>query len=229
MNSNDEPVELDLLAGYRAWSQVYDSEYNPLIAVEKREVERILRGLSFADVLDAGCGTGRWTLRLAQFGASVVGLDQSPEMLQVAEAKARAQGVAVRFDTGSLEGRLPYNDQSFDLVISALVLDHLDDLPAVVREFARVLRPGGHVLVTDFHPDMVAAGGRSQFVSGGTTYYLPNPDHSRGDYLAAVEGAGLETIEVLDIDASSLPAVVREAVPLFAAGALCLVILARKR
>ncbi len=228
MTSDSEPIELDLLAGYRAWSQVYDSEYNPLIAVEKREVERILRGLSFADVLDAGCGTGRWTLRLAQFGASVVGLDQSPEMLQIAEAKARSRGAAVRFDTGSLEERLPYNDAAFDLVTCALVLGHLDNMPGILREFARVLRPGRHVLVTDFHPDMVAAGGRSQFTSAGLTYYLPKSHYSRDDYLAAVEGAGLETVEVLDIGASSLPAVVREAVPLFAAGALCLVILARK-
>jgi 2-polyprenyl-6-hydroxyphenyl methylase / 3-demethylubiquinone-9 3-methyltransferase len=93
-------------------------------------------------VLDAGCGGGLVARGLAGAGAVVTGLDLSPGCLEVAR---RAVPDRFRPAAGRLE-RLPFAAGSFDAVVAADVLEHVGDLPAVVAEVARVLRPGGSFL-----------------------------------------------------------------------------------
>lgn len=97
-------------------------------------------------VLDAGCGGGLVAKGLAEAGAVVVGLDRSPSTLEVAR-RAVAAAPAARFHAagGRLE-RLPFADGAFDAVVAADVLEHVPDLPAVVRELGRVLAPGGSLV-----------------------------------------------------------------------------------
>jgi 2-polyprenyl-6-hydroxyphenyl methylase/3-demethylubiquinone-9 3-methyltransferase len=96
-------------------------------------------------VLDAGCGGGLVAKGLAEAGAHVVGLDQSPRSLQVARRAVAPTTVwSGGFDaaSGRLE-RLPFADGVFHAVVAADVLEHVPDLPAAVRELGRVLAPGG--------------------------------------------------------------------------------------
>jgi 2-polyprenyl-6-hydroxyphenyl methylase/3-demethylubiquinone-9 3-methyltransferase len=93
-------------------------------------------------VLDAGCGGGLVAKGLAEAGALVTGLDLSPSCLRVA---SRAVPRGFRPAAGRME-RLPFAPASFDAVVAADVLEHIPDLPAVVAEVARVLRPGGSFL-----------------------------------------------------------------------------------
>jgi len=98
-------------------------------------------------VLDVACGTGAVALELVrQKGCSVVGVDQSPEML--AEAGQRV-GERVRLVEASAQ-ELPFEDASFDGLTAAYLLRYLDDLPAGLRELARVLRPGATMSLLDF-------------------------------------------------------------------------------
>jgi demethylmenaquinone methyltransferase/2-methoxy-6-polyprenyl-1,4-benzoquinol methylase len=103
-------------------------------------------------VLDVAAGTGAVALELVrQQGCSVVGVDQSPEML--AEARRRialaAQANRIRLVEASAE-RLPFDDASFDGLTAAYLLRYLGDLPAGLRELARVLRPGATISLLDF-------------------------------------------------------------------------------
>jgi 2-polyprenyl-6-hydroxyphenyl methylase/3-demethylubiquinone-9 3-methyltransferase len=93
-------------------------------------------------VLDAGCGGGLVARELAAAGAEVVGVDRSLGSLGVARRATPARFSPAQ---GRLE-RLPFADAGFDAVVAADVLEHLPDLPAVVAELARVLRPGGSFL-----------------------------------------------------------------------------------
>ena len=103
-------------------------------------------------VLEVGCGTGNLALRLKRRHPSVevVGLDPDGPALDRAVRKSRRAGLDIRWDRGFAD-TLPYPDATFQLVLSSMMLHHLeaDDRPAALREIARVLVPGGALLVLD--------------------------------------------------------------------------------
>jgi SAM-dependent methyltransferase len=100
-------------------------------------------------VLDAGCGPGAYAAWLVDHGANVVGLDVSPRMLDQARRRLGARATFVQADLGR---PLAFAPASFDLVLSALVLDYVADWAAVMREFYRVLREPGHLVFSVGHP-----------------------------------------------------------------------------
>ncbi len=104
-------------------------------------------------VLDVGCGTGTLCLLIKQTQpqAEVVGVDGDPEILALAQNKARKAGVAVQFDHG-LSTELPYPDAYFDRVLSTLFFHHLspEDKKRTAAELFRVLKPGGELHIADW-------------------------------------------------------------------------------
>jgi arsenite methyltransferase len=103
-------------------------------------------------VLDLGCGAGTDSLVAAQMvgpEGHVTGIDMTPEMLEKARASAAAMGVDnVEFVESEAE-RLPFADESFDVVISNGVIDLIPDKDAVFGELFRVVGPGGRIQVAD--------------------------------------------------------------------------------
>jgi ArsR family transcriptional regulator len=99
---------------------------------------------------DLGCGTGQVTEALAPFVAKVVAVDASADMLAAARHRLRGHA-SVAFHQGSLEC-LPLEDDSLDAACVMLVLHHVPDPGRVLAEAARVLRPGGRLLVMDMQP-----------------------------------------------------------------------------
>ena len=105
-----------------------------------------LKGRSFGDALEIGSGTGYFSLNLLQLGAieRLTATDISPGMLKRLSGTAAALGLEV--DTVATEAeRLPFEDESFDLVFGHAVLHHIPDLERAFSEFRRVLRPGGAI------------------------------------------------------------------------------------
>jgi demethylmenaquinone methyltransferase/2-methoxy-6-polyprenyl-1,4-benzoquinol methylase len=101
--------------------------------------------------LDLASGTGDVALALAGAGASVVGLDITHRMLDLARAKARASGAApTTFVTGDM-GALPVRGRAFSLVTASYGLRNVPDLDAAIGEIARVLLPGGRFVSLDFN------------------------------------------------------------------------------
>ncbi|MDQ4142591.1 MAG: class I SAM-dependent methyltransferase [Actinomycetota bacterium] len=101
-------------------------------------------------VLEAGCGIGTDGARFAAAGAHYTGVDFSPTALRLARLRFEIEGHRGRFTAGSVT-HLPFPDRSFDLVFSHGVIHHVPDTTAAVREFYRVLKPGGRVLVMVYH------------------------------------------------------------------------------
>jgi ubiquinone/menaquinone biosynthesis C-methylase UbiE len=99
-------------------------------------------------VLDIGCGTGRFTVPMAAVGAQVTGLDISRAMLDVTQSKLTAHGLSADLHEGDMAD-LPFGDNSFDVVTSMLALMHvpLEDRGRVFAEIGRVLRPGGRLII----------------------------------------------------------------------------------
>jgi SAM-dependent methyltransferase len=197
--------EVSAREGYAYWAHQYDREVNPLIAIETPYVEQILADLQISRALDAATGTGRHALRLAQRGAQVAAIDQSPEMLAEAQATATRLGLEIDFRLGTLDDPLPFETAQFDLVICALALCHVANLHGAAREFARVLAPGGAALITDFHPYCVGQGWRAVLFDAGTAMMFTYPGHTRDDYLSALTDAGLQVTRTVDATMGEAP------------------------
>ena len=223
--------EVSAQEGYALWAASYDEENNPLIAVEELHIDKLLASLTFTKALDVGTGTGRYALKLARGGARVTAIDSSSEMLTVARRAAQSEGLSIDFRLAALEPGLPFESNQFDLLVCALTLCHVPDLAAAVQEFARVLRAGGYLLITDFHPASVSYGWRTQFKRAGVKYLLPNMPHIRNDYLAALSMSGLTLLEVMDIPHRELPPgyFTEEFMRIHGDKMLCLLLLAQKK
>lgn len=106
--------------------------------------------------LDFGCGFGRLTLALADHVHQVVGIDIAPSMIAGAD-KHNTVGDRVQYLVNAADDLATFDDASFDLVLSIIVLQHMENRykAAYLREFLRVLRPGGAVYVTiPSHPNL---------------------------------------------------------------------------
>ncbi|HEU5367950.1 MAG TPA: class I SAM-dependent methyltransferase [Ktedonobacterales bacterium] len=250
--SEKEVREVSVQEGYALWADSYDREENGLIILEERQVDRLLAPLSFTHVLDVGAGTGRHALKLvrrgagargaaenagarhpqapAAVGARVTAVDQSPQMLALARQAAQSEGLSINFHLLSLEDGLPFEANQFDLLICALTLCHVPNLARVVGEFARVLQPGGFLLITDFHPIHTLYGWRTAFQRAGVTYHLPTIGHTREDYLEAITASGLTILEVTEGLVGEMPegAVPEEFRRAYADKPFCLSMLAQK-
>ena len=223
--------EVGTQEGYALWATSYDQDRNPLIDAEEPHVDLILARLAVTVALDAGTGTGRYARKLARRGVKVSAVDQSPEMLDVAKQCAQDEGLKINFQRGSLN-TLPFKSNHFELVVCGLVLCHIPNLMQATDEFSRVTREGGYLLVTDFHPNAVAAGWRTEFAQQDASYSLPNTGHSRDDYLEAVEMAGFTLLDVIDLYVRDIP---DETIPFYEAWVreqgdqlFCLIIFAQK-
>lgn len=177
--------------GYDLWSAVYDSDGNPLVALEDPQAARMMgevRGLRIADI---GTGTGRHALRLAQAGAQVVAVDLSLGMMSRARRKPGADGVA--FVCADCSTALPLPDAAFDRVISGLVAEHVPALEPFLAETARICRRDGFIVVTTVHPAMNLRGVRARFTdpATGAKIYPAGRDYTISDFVMAAKRAGL--------------------------------------
>ncbi|MEO1007930.1 MAG: metalloregulator ArsR/SmtB family transcription factor [Planctomycetota bacterium] len=98
-------------------------------------------------VADIGCGTGAFAAVLAPVSGEVIAIDREPAMLEAARERVGARS-NVRFELGSAEA-LPLGDASVDLAVLSLVLHHADEPTRVLAEVARILRPGGRLVLVD--------------------------------------------------------------------------------
>lgn len=184
---------------YDQWAPTYDTSPNPQIVLEFPDVLGLLAPIAGETILDAACGTGRYTVPIAERGAVVIGLDFSTEMLAI----ARRRLPATEFHATDLTKPLPFLPHHFDAILCAQALKHIPDLGLVMREFARVLRPGGRVVFSVTHPGMVWDDYEMREHPG---FLLPaHADiihHQLNDYMAAVENAGLRIARLVEIPIS---------------------------
>lgn len=173
---------LPVSAGYDGWAMTYDGEDNGCFPMRDEVLTPMIDRLGRGRVLDAACGTGAVAQQLISRGHEVVGLDISTAML----ARARGAVPAAQFIIGDLT-ELPLPDHDVDHVVCSLALTHLRDLEPFFAEAARVMRPGGHLLLLDTQGHFT---GSRRFplikrAPDGRVGHIAGYTHSPGDYLRA--------------------------------------------
>ena len=177
---------------FDTWAQVYDEQPNPLLALEQRFLSQMLPDVSGLDVLDVGCGTGRWLQLLAPHRpASLVGVDASPQMLQRASVKL---GTASTLRLGSCVA-LPVQNATADLVLASFVLSYLEDLEAFAHELHRVTRPNATVFLTDMHPDTaISCNWKRSFRANGAKEQIQTNRYFLQQITEAFQSCGFELL-----------------------------------
>jgi malonyl-CoA O-methyltransferase len=173
--------------GYALWAENYPPRaHNELMRVEESAMEELWKGLPAARALDVGTGTGR-NLALLERGTEGIGVDRSTAMLK----RAGASLAVVAADAEAL----PFDAETFDLVLSSLMAGDLPDLSRFTCEAARVLRRGGSLVYSDFHPSWVERSWQRTFESAdGRKWRIPYHSHALEDHRAALRTARLEAV-----------------------------------
>jgi ubiquinone/menaquinone biosynthesis C-methylase UbiE len=180
----------DVITAYRQWSTTYDEPRNDLFDFDEPVMHEILAALPASSVLDTACGTGRYAAHLVAQGHQVIGVDSSPDML----AHARPRVPQAEFVLGDLR-QLPLANNAVDVVVCALSLSHLSTLDAPMAEFARVLRSGRHLVVSDTHHELILRGSVVHALGpGGRPRLVATYRHTAGDFLRAALPGGLQVL-----------------------------------
>jgi len=193
---------------YRLWRNRYDG---PLV----KQVRTFLDRGASDELLDAGCGTGLFSIGIARDGKvrRIEGLDASAGMLAVAGREAGRLGLeSLRFRQGDVCA-LPFDDSSFDGVVSAGLIPCLNRPELALGEFRRVLRPGGRLISVEFDRESMGLAQRAFFLtlmSGFKLFAAFQPKFRYADhwnleastidtaaYRAQIETAGFAVLDVV--------------------------------
>jgi ubiquinone/menaquinone biosynthesis C-methylase UbiE len=163
---------------YEIWSADYDKQPgNLMLDLDERIFSDLIEHIDLRnkEVADIGCGTGRhWQKIYAKKPANLLGFDVSDSMLGLLREKfpfARTQKT-----TDNLLQSLP--DSSMDMIFSTLTIAHIQNIEEAIVAWSRVLKDNGEMVVTDFHPTLLANGGKRSFSSGGRSLSVKNYIHS---------------------------------------------------
>lgn len=186
-------------AAYALWAAQYPpTAHNALMRLEQAAMLELLPNPRGKTALDLACGSGRYGLILQERGAqTVIGLDNSPEMLRRA---------AIPCGLAEMDA-LPLASQSTDMIVCGLAFGHLPahQMRQAIRECGRVLRPGGLLLFSDFHPFAYLSGGQRVFSDvQGKQHAVEHHPHLIADYFAALTQAGLTVDAICEVTGAGM-------------------------
>lgn len=202
-----QPTKVDVLTGYAHWAKNYPARaHNPLMELEERAMLSLLPpDLNGQTCLDLACGSGRYIKLLqARQAQQVFGVDYSPDMLmQATSSQFRAKGPPAAIHNSQLAQTaflaLPFAAATFDLITCGLAVGHEKNLGQTLAEMSRVLRQGGMVIYSDFHPFGTLSGWQRSFTTAnGAAFQLEHYLHLYTDHHRACQAAGLTITALLE-------------------------------
>lgn len=175
---------------FGAAAQAYLSSSAHASGADLDRLRGLARQLGNPETLDLGCGAGHAAYALAEGGAKVTACDLSAEMLAVVRDEAASRGLDAIATRQCAAERLPFDEASFELVVTRYSAHHWSYAPACLRSMRRVLRPGGRLVVIDsIAPENPVADTLLQ-----TIELLRDPSHVRdyrvSEWVGMLEAAG---------------------------------------
>ncbi len=180
---------------YDLWATTYDSQPdNLMLALDTTLFNSFLDEVVIKDkkLIDIGCGTGRhWQEILSRKPAYLTGYDVSAEMLAILKSKFPDQTASRLTDN-----QLNEVDASVDLIISTLALAHIPDPGNAMKEWVRILKAGGDIVITDYHPDALQKGGNRTFTHNDRLVAVKNYVHSIEQVTILAKQLGLSVLRI---------------------------------
>lgn len=185
-------------AAYNTWAENYDNEQNNLMLYyDKIILSYLIYEINLKEtvILDYGCGTGRnWPDLLKYCPKKIIGCDISEKMLGILKSKFdNAETYLINDD------KLAFlKNNSADIIISTLVIAHLKNLKKVFFEWDRVLKSTGRIIITDFHPELLTAGGSRTFKHKSASVTIENYVHPIAEIESLLFPYGFRTVKLIE-------------------------------
>jgi ubiquinone/menaquinone biosynthesis C-methylase UbiE len=170
--------EKEVVEAYDMWADNYDSQPgNLMLDLDELLFTKLLVNTDLKNkaVADIGCGTGRhWTKILQQAPASLTGFDVSNGMLNKLKKKFPAAEIHQITDNRFAA----IDDHTYDVILSTLTVAHIENIEEALDVWCRILKESGDIIITDFHPDALAFGGKRTFTHGKAQIAVQNFVHT---------------------------------------------------
>jgi SAM-dependent methyltransferase len=158
--------------------------------LQRRLILALLGDIRGRNVLDVGCGDGDLALELWRRGATVTGIDGSPEMVEAARVRAKREGADMSFMVGEAAS-IPFDAERFDVVVAVTILCFVVNAAPVFSEIARVLRPGGVLVIGELGKWSLWAAARRIRAWFGSQLWRRGRFRTTSELRSLTSGAGL--------------------------------------
>lgn len=179
---------------YDSWASQYDTNDNKTRDLEAIALRNTLSTVSFSNVLEIGCGTGKnieWFLQKAEH---IIGVDLSEEMLS--KAKEKIQSPKVEFIQTDINNGWDFTKRTFDLVSFSLVLEHIENLDHIFKEAYKKLNEQGLIYIGELHPFKQYNGSKARFETEQGLQIVQCYNHNISDFIQSAKKYGLKLIEL---------------------------------
>lgn len=185
---------MSIQKAYNEWSESYDADTNLTRDLDQKLTRETLTNLHFSSILEIGCGTGKNTSFLSQIGQSVQAVDFSQGMIEKAREKVQAENV--KFSIMDITKKWRFEDDSFDLVVCNLVLEHIEDISFVFSEVSRVLESKGRFFINELHPFRQYEGKKARYQKNGEEIEVDAFVHNISDFLKIAIANGFALVKL---------------------------------
>ncbi|MDP4174113.1 MAG: class I SAM-dependent methyltransferase [Bacteroidota bacterium] len=174
---------------YDNWSKTYDSDINLTRDLDEVVLKETFDDMHFKRVLEVGCGTGKNTGFLSSIADSVSAIDFSDGMIMKAKEKNTSDNVL--FSIADITKPWTFENESFNLIVCDLILEHIEDLLFVFNEASRTLVNGGVLFINELHPFRQYQGKKAHFERNGKTIEINAFIHNVSDFFSCGTKSGL--------------------------------------
>jgi len=205
-------TEKSVVEAYDIWAENYDSQPdNLMLHLDGKLFSQLISNVDIKgkQVADIGCGTGRhWPLIFGKQPASLTGFDVSGGMLKKLNEKYPQAHTSLITD--NLFSNIP--DDAFDVIVSTLTVAHIEDIDEAMQAWSRLLKSGGEIIITDFHPHTLAFGGKRTFKHNNSVMAVRNYVHPIYTIKDALSRSNFELLiqEEIKVDETMKPFYVKQ-------------------